>query len=370
MARIAIVGAGPAGASAGYHLARRGHRVTLIDRAEFPRDKICGDWITAGALAELARLGLDREALDRFAPGRAAIGATLLATPGGRELRATAVPPACCIPRRILDDLVRRRALDAGCEPQRQTVREPRNLVPGFDVVVDARGAYAGRANAVALRSYWTLPRRTVDSADIACVQIRADGTVNRGYGWIFPVSTEPETVCFNVGVGIWAADAAPGGTVADHFARFVAGDPAARRLRAAATRVDRPVGCYTALAGWRNRVAAGGVLRIGDAANLADPLTGDGIGNALASGRLVAEAIDRSRDATDAAARWQARHDAELAPDFHVALVLQRALAGPRAKNGAGWLLDRWPALGRRVQAAFFGSAPYSSLVRPPRQK
>jgi menaquinone-9 beta-reductase len=365
VARIAIVGSGPAGASAGCHLARQGHRVTLIDRAPFPRDKTCGDWITPAALAELARLGLDRAALDRLAPASAPISATLLATPAGRVLRTPAAPAGRCIRRRLFDDLVRRRAIDEGCEPQQLAVRDPRQLLPEFDVVVDARGAYAGRANAVALRAYWTVPRRAVEPVDAACVQLRADATVRRGYGWIFPVHADGETVCFNVGVGMWAADTRPGRTIASYFARFVAGDPAARELRAAATAVDRAVGYHTALAEWRNRVTADGVLRIGDAANLADPLTGDGIGTALASGRLVAEAIEGSRNADEASARWQARHDAELVPDFRVALLLRRALSGPRAKDGAGWLLARWPALGRRVQDAMFGASSYSSLVR-----
>ena len=58
MARIAIVGAGPSGSSAGYHLAKSGHRVVLIDRAAFPRDKICGDVVSFGAQQALAGMGL------------------------------------------------------------------------------------------------------------------------------------------------------------------------------------------------------------------------------------------------------------------------------------------------------------------------
>ena len=70
MARIAIVGAGPAGSAAGWHLATRGHEVTLIDRAAFPRPKTCGDWITLGAVAELDRLGLTRSIIESTANER------------------------------------------------------------------------------------------------------------------------------------------------------------------------------------------------------------------------------------------------------------------------------------------------------------
>src|SRR6185369_4159777 len=55
---VLIVGAGPAGAVAATVLARAGARVRLLDRASFPRDKLCGDTVNPGALAELRRLGL------------------------------------------------------------------------------------------------------------------------------------------------------------------------------------------------------------------------------------------------------------------------------------------------------------------------
>ena len=55
---VLIAGAGPAGSIAALVLARAGARVTLVDRARFPRDKLCGDTINPGALAILGRLGL------------------------------------------------------------------------------------------------------------------------------------------------------------------------------------------------------------------------------------------------------------------------------------------------------------------------
>ena len=76
--RIAVIGAGPAGAAAGWHLATRGCAVALVDAALFPRDKTCGDWLTPLALAELAVLGLDRTTLAQAAPGHATITATRL----------------------------------------------------------------------------------------------------------------------------------------------------------------------------------------------------------------------------------------------------------------------------------------------------
>ena len=367
MARIAIVGAGPAGSSAGWHLASRGHQVTLIDRAMFPRPKTCGDWITLGSVAELARLGLTRARIEREAAEYAAITGTIIAAPGGRRTSGTPREPAYCIPRLVFDDLLWRHAVAAGCEPARRVVRhlaaDPG--LAGFDHIIDARGAHAGTANAVALRAYWTVRRDRLDDGDAASVQIHTDAAFHRGYGWLFPVASDAESVRFNLGVGLWKADSVPGRSIADFYARFTATNLLLQRWRAGAV-IERPVGCHVGLGLWRNTVAAGGVLRIGDAANLADPLTGDGIGNALASGRLVADAIDDGGTRERALGAWQARHDEVFRPEFRAALIIRRALVATAGKNLAARVLAASPSLRLRVHAAFFGEAGYLDIARP----
>jgi len=64
---VIVVGAGPAGAAAAYHLTRRGADVLLVDRHAFPRDKRCGDAIMPPALAELTLMDLSDEVQKRFA---------------------------------------------------------------------------------------------------------------------------------------------------------------------------------------------------------------------------------------------------------------------------------------------------------------
>ena len=112
--------------------------------------------------------------------------------------------------------------------------------------------------------------------------------------------------------------------------------------------------------------MAEGRVLRIGDAANLADPLTGDGIGNALASGRMVAEAIAGASDSADAAQRWQFQFQMMLAGELRRAFALRQLLSSTSAKNLATWLLERGaPALGTRLHRAIFGETPYRDAWR-----
>jgi flavin-dependent dehydrogenase len=365
--RIAVVGAGPAGSAAAFHLATAGRDITLVDRAAFPRDKVCGDWLTPMAVEALAAMGLDDDALAHVAPARAVIRHGALGAPGGALSVAELGRPGMCVPRRLLDAAIRERALCAGCAAVQHDVRDPVSdpALAMFDVVVDARGANVGTPNAVGLRAYWTVPAAALDNDARSTVTLQTDAAYPRGYGWWFPVAVDATQVRMNVGVGLLAVDGRPGRHVTDFFAALETRHPALQRLAARAIERTRPVGYHVGLATWRNRVAHERVLRIGDAANLADPLTGDGIGNALRSGALAAAAILASNNATQAAQRWQALYERDIAPDLRIALALRRALSGTRAKDRAAWLLARSSSLRHRLHGALFGALPYRALLR-----
>ena len=368
MARIAIVGAGPAGSAAGWHLATRGHDVTLIDRAAFPRPKTCGDWITLGAVAELDRLGMTRPMIEAGAAERAPITRTAIVSPAGRQTVNPSREPAWCIPRLVFDDMLWRHAVDAGCQPLQRTVRTigagDGEFLRDWPFVIDARGAHAGDANAVALRAYWTVPESQLSKEEASTVQILTDGIFTRGYGWIFPVHVMHGRVRFNIGVGMLSSDARPGHRVREFFDRFVERNPSLRRWHDAAER-DHAVGCHVSLGLPQNAVGDGGILRIGDAANLADPLTGDGIAHALESGRLAAESIHAAADRDDAAARWQHAYDTAIQPEIDRARTLQRWLSATAAKNIAAVVLSAAPALRRRVHQAVFNEIRYADFLR-----
>jgi flavin-dependent dehydrogenase len=364
VARIAIVGAGPAGSSAGWHLASRGHEVNLVDRAAFPRPKTCGDWIPLAAVAELERMGLGPRELEARAPERAPVNATVIAAPDGRDSRCAAPAGGCCIPRFVFDAMLWRHAVDAGCRPIQRSIRDVAALAADHDFVIDARGAHAGTPNAVALRAYWTVDRRRLEPGEDSAVQIHTDARFHRGYGWMFPVGAEADRVRVNVGVGLWAADSVPGQSIADYYDRFTGRNAVLARWREQAT-IERPVGCHVGLGLAGNTVGLADVLRIGDAANLADPLTGDGIANALKSGRLVADAVCGAATRADAARAWQASHDDVFLPEFRLARRLQRVLTGTTAKNLTARVLTGAPGLRRRVHAALFGETTYRALAR-----
>ncbi|MGH9185994.1 MAG: NAD(P)/FAD-dependent oxidoreductase, partial [Acidimicrobiales bacterium] len=80
---VAVVGGGPAGAAAAVALARAGRDVVVVDKARFPRDKCCGDGLTAGALRTLEGLGLDPQSVASWLQ----VDDVVLRSPSGREVR-------------------------------------------------------------------------------------------------------------------------------------------------------------------------------------------------------------------------------------------------------------------------------------------
>jgi len=368
-----VVGAGPAGAAAGHHLARLGHSVRLVDEHVFPRPKTCGDWITRGTLQELESMGLPWSQLHAEARQRAEIHGSIVGAPNGGTSHVTRHrdEPSGCIPRQVFDALLVRRALEAGCQLERARVRDPSALLGDHELVVDARGVYAGEANTVAVRAYWTIPTARVDAVTRSTVQLFTVEHLRMGYGWIFPVDVSREHVLFNLGVGVWRAEHdARGGRIREDFERFVDGNPLARRLAAVAIERGRTRGHHLALANGRIEVAGGGILRVGDAANLTDPITGEGIANAVLSGRLAAQAIDRARDPAHAERRWQQSYEARILPELQAALRLQRLLASTRRKNLAMWLLQRSKRLAERFHGSLEGVVSYRDVLPLPRRR
>ncbi|MEV5428166.1 geranylgeranyl reductase family protein [Streptomyces sp. NPDC052701] len=295
---LAVVGAGPAGAATalGALHADPGLRVALLDRAAFPRDKACGDGVAPHVLDLLAEVGVTGLLDDRTPVGRLRLGR------GGLAAERRMARPAWVVPRRILDARLVDAAVAAGARLLRHRVRDLRQhtdavLLDGeisAAVVVGADGAHSvvrralGRPRgpvALALRGYAPVaPGRSG-------AQVIEFGTRHQpSYAWSF----DRGDGLANVGYGEFLHRNRPAPTRAQLLERL-------ETLLPGATGGGRHwVGHHLPLSTARWRPPAGRVLLAGDAACLVNPLTGEGIHYAVATGvaagRAAAAALRAGR--------------------------------------------------------------------------
>jgi menaquinone-9 beta-reductase len=359
---VLVVGAGPAGSACAQQLARAGFKPLLVDQHEFPRDKVCGDGLIPDAHTAFGRMGVYQEVMKhaRRLPHLACI-----APRGGR----VDVPGRLAVlPRAVLDDILRRAAMDDGaqwCAPARfeaplvdgqQRVYGARLKIGDqmHDVqaqwVVLATGAVptalmaAGLCerrtpSGVAMRTYVRNPKM---AGRITGLEVLWHKKLSKGYGWIFPC---PDGV-YNIGVGLAHSHTAKGDdgreamaevNLREMFERFCAVYPVAKELMSSGEQLGPLKGAPLRCSLEGARFSRPGLLVTGEAAGATYAFTGEGIGKALETGILAAETISVARDTmmTDAQARahYEA-HLMELKPRFD---LYERA----NGVNAYPWLAD-----------------------------
>lgn len=289
---LVVVGAGPAGSAAAVAALRENPsaRVLLLDRSDLGRDKVCGDGIAPHVVAALDRLGVTGALPGEIVP------AVRLCAPHGSSAAAVTASPGFVVPRAVFDERLARAAIAAGAQFERRKVatltqRDGSVLVDGViraRAVVAADGsnsvvrralgepANRGGALAVAIRGYAATPAGAPAELAIRWDRIRAGGLC---YAWAFPTSAGTT----NVGYGMSSAGLTGG------RAQLVG------RMRALLPDYDldgvRLTGHTLPLSVARPRPAVGRVLLAGDAASLINPITGEGIYAAVASGALAGAA-------------------------------------------------------------------------------
>jgi geranylgeranyl reductase family protein len=310
-----VVGAGPAGSITALVLARAGAKVALVDRRVFPREKACGDLVGPRGVQLLDELGVS---VPRARP----LGDMIVVAPNNRRVLLPALPGsnyadhAIAVTREVFDACLFDMAIAAGATAVHKRVTGlvyEQEVVDGVqlsgggairgDVVVGADGATSSVAQhsglvdsakvlwGFALRGYLDVE---LDLPHIVLWEPRR-WRLFPGYGWAFPMSGGGA----NVGLGLaFGNDRGASRRAGEQFNDFLA--HLARQGLVPRSDVRSRTGGWLKM-GVLGTVPAGrGVLLVGDAAGLVNPLQGEGIAQAMASGRAAANAIlaAGSRDA------------------------------------------------------------------------
>ena len=384
-ADVAVVGAGPAGTAAAIGLARAGRRVVVVDRSPFPRDKYCGDGLTTGALRLLEHLGLDPSSIRSW---RAATSLVIRA-PSGLEVSypfSRLGQYAATAQRRHLDAALVALAHRAGAEVFDGCACEG-ITVDADRVVLKLAGAGPLHARyAIAADGMWSPVRRMlglslpayrgdwhafrqyytgVGPQASAALRVWFEPEILPGYVWSFPLPGGAA----NVGFGI-SRSTHRTGSLARLWDELRSRPHIAAALGPDATPADRPRAWPIPTRLGDLPLATERVLFCGDAAGVGDPMTGEGIGQALLSGMLAAEALAVAGPDDEVAAQshYRAGVARHLQRDFTFTRMLGRALRSPAGCNAAVGISGATPWTRRNFARWLFEDYPRALVLTPDR--
>ena len=359
---VLVVGAGPAGTVAARQLAAAGLRVRIVDRATFPRAKLCGDTLNPGCLAMLDRI--DAAVAKRIRARARAITGMTITGPGGVTVKAhyPADLVGAALLRRDLDEWLLEAAVragasfDPGVAVQRPEVAEDRVIGVRSTcgrreyglrarVLIAADGRSSRLAASLGLSRFVAKPRRWAYGAYFAGVAgMSSHGEMHiRGDGYT-GVAPLPDGIA-NVCVVRARANLPAGQSTAAVIANAIAADRILRDRFAGADAVS-DVTVLGPLA--VESVAAGcpGMLLAGDAAGFVDPMTGDGLRFAIRGGELAAAAaLSELETGVSAHPYLLAVRTCEFGRKWRVNRALRSLVGSSRALACAAVAARAWPA-------------------------
>lgn len=343
---LIVVGAGPAGSACAITAARAGAKVLLLEKDRFPRQKVCGEFVSPESLGLLHGFLED----GRFRSCPQVVSSRIFLD--GKTLVIPVSPAAQSIPRFDLDAALFDAARNAGVTAHEGVAVQDVQRDDVFHVRT-SDGAYSARAVANATGRWSKLTQFDVTGKD-KWIGLKAHFTeplppqsvdlyfFSGGYCGVTPVGANSINACAMV-----RADAAH--TLEDVFAK----EP---RLfqRSRAWQPLFPAVTTSPLYFREPETESEGMFLAGDAAGFIDPFAGDGISLALQSGTLVAQSIvpflRGSSSLVQAHQQYQAAYRKRFAPAFRNAYRLRSALAAPKWFRNAALAFAAVPGVGKML--------------------
>lgn len=376
---VIIIGAGPAGTTAAIKLAQDGRRVLLLEKSRFPREKLCGEFITPECLDVFDRLGVRKRMFDA---GAQVIRRFTLFAPDGRSLSvpmewiAGGHTHAIGLSRAMMDWVLLERAREVGVEVREGFYVSPRIRREGDLSIIEGKagsgavgaGSVVNAANSETLAASLVIDasgRNGVFSNQVQQPVSRFKGSrlfgckvhlrgveglhelgelffFRDGYGGMSEIEHDRVNLCFLTTEATLREAKGDRERLLDLTLRS---NPAARRRLQHATIDGEWLGAGPLIYGRRRTMA--GVLTIGDAAAFIDPFTGSGMLLALASGELAAKVVSGSfatgeREVGVIERRYDTLYRAQFGWRFRVSAMLRSLAFNPTARNALVTLLAR----------------------------
>jgi geranylgeranyl reductase family protein len=321
---VIVLGGGPAGSSTAAFLAKAGKKVLLLDRAKFPRDKTCGDGISGRSVRVMRELGVlddfkDAEHMDMFGVTFSSPNGNL--APISSKKEGNNDPPGFVCRREVFDNVLFQFAKKLVARTIEGFIAT--DLIMEGDRVLGVKGKFEGkelefRARAlVGADGAGGITARKLGAynsdenhqcAAIRCYYDNVDGMIDQielhfvegvlpGYFWIFPLPDKKA----NVGIGMLVKDMKKKKVNLQKIMfETIEKNPMFRERFKNAKRITDVKSWLLPLGSKRVKLVGNGYVLVGDAASLIDPFTGEGIGNALTSGKHAARAILKAFEKND----------------------------------------------------------------------
>ncbi len=383
---VLVVGAGPAGATAATVLARAGRKVLLIDKADFPRDKCCGDGLTTLALRELETLGLRPERV----PNWQTVDAAWLRSPSGREV-CLPMPVdgiyAATTPRRELDAALVELAREAGADVREGcSITALRHFALRAEADVEGLGTVTAEF-VIAADGMWSPTRKLLGLAEPGYLgewhafrqyarnvtgpaaerlYVWFEPDFLPGYAWSFPLPGGR----VNIGFGVMRDGSRSGKQTKADWAGLI-DRPHIRAALGPDVELEDRVTALPIPAGIDRAVlTAGRTLFVGDAARATDVMTGEGIGQAVLTGRVAAESVlgGKAGDAGSVRDAYEREVRHHLFADHRMSKVLNSMLAKPLLARGAIRLVGSSDWTRRNFVRWMFEDEPRAVVLTPRR--